>query len=123
MTSAAFPANCNNLIDGIDLFFKIYYNILEELKLGGIGNGLVKILSSVYRMIISMSNKIFHTKTIIDAFKAHNLLPSIITYVKNHSIKLNDFCSNFENILNAISDFYVNKKFKNNFTIINEVKH
>ena len=98
-------------------------SILEELKLNGIGNNLVKNLSGIYHSIINMSKNIFKLKDIFSSLNEPNLLKSVDIYIKKYKLSLNDFSSNFDNLYNIISNTYLktgkldefkNKLIKNN---------
>ena len=82
-------------------------SLLEELKLSGIGNNLVKNLSGIYDSIISMSKKIFDTKDIFSSLSEPNLLQSINLYIKKYKLSINDFSSDFEKLSDTIENVYV----------------
>ena len=82
-------------------------SILEELKLSGVGNGLVKTLSSIFELVTDMSKKVFKSTSIFDSLSAPNLLKSILMYIEKHKISLTDFDSNFGSLMDTISKLYL----------------
>lgn len=99
-------------------------SILEELKLSGVGNGLVKNLSSIYTSIISLSIKIFKSTDIYDSLSKPNLLKSIDIYINKFKLSINDFPTNFSRLSEIIADIYINTgkldDFKTKLSITNQ---
>ena len=82
-------------------------SILEELKMGGVGNGLVKTLSEIFKSIFNLSKTIFKSKSIFYAFGEKNLLETIILYIKKHKLSISDFVNNLDNLFNIIQKMYI----------------
>lgn len=82
-------------------------SILEELKMSGIGNGLVKTLSEIFKSILNMSKILFKSKSIYDALNERNLLKTIILYIKKHKLSITDFNNNFDGLFNTIHNLYI----------------
>ena len=90
-------------------------SILEELKLSGIGNNLVKSLSDIYNSIIDMSKSIFGVKDIFSSLSEQNLLQSINLYIKKYKISINDFSSEFQKLSDTIENVYIKTGKLDNF--------
>lgn len=78
-------------------------SILEELKLIGIGNGIVKSCSEILKVIFDLVKK-------VKGFKIEDIINSDINnYLKNfiekQSINLENFNSNFDRIAQAMKKF------------------
>ena len=84
-------------------------SMLEELKLGGIGNGLVKNLADIYKAIVEMSVNLFGSKKIFEIFSKANFLDTIDAYIIKHSLSINNIASYFAKIFNTIYALYANK--------------
>ena len=82
-------------------------NLREKLKLSGIGNGLVKTLSSIFELVTDMSKKVFKSASIFDSLNSPNLLKSILMYIETHKISINDFNNNFGLLMDTISKLYL----------------
>lgn len=80
-------------------------SILEELKLNGIGNQLVKNLSEFYNLIIRMSGKLFDKKDIYDSLSPKNLLMAVNDYIKRNKVTFDTFVSKFERLSGLISKY------------------
>ncbi len=80
-------------------------SVLEELKLNGIGNELVRNLSKFYSMIIDMSSNLFHDKDIHNSLKPKNLLLAVDDYIKRNKITFETFISKFEKLSILISKY------------------
>jgi predicted glutamine amidotransferase len=101
------------LIDNSEDFSKAEYekelrSILEELKLNGIGNELVRNLSNFYSMIINMSSNIFQKRDIHDSLKPKNLLNAVDDYIKRNKITFDTFVPRFEKLFNLIAKYVKN---------------
>lgn len=82
-------------------------SILEELKMSGIGNGLVKSLSEIFKSIFNMSKIVFRSNNIYNSFNEPNLLKSIILYINRYKLNINNFNSNFDGLIDTIHRHYV----------------
>jgi len=82
-------------------------SILEELKMSGIGNGLVKSLSEIFKSIFNMSKILFKSKDIYNSFNEPNLLKSIVLYIKRYKLSINDFLTNFDGLIDTIHNVYI----------------
>ena len=80
--------------------------LLEELKLCGVGNGVVKNLSKIYQSIFHMSHILFKSKDIFASFNEHNLTKSLVIYIRNNKLSLNNFIDSFSNLENTIAKMY-----------------
>lgn len=97
-------------------------SILEELKLNGIGNELVRSLSKFYYNIIDISHNLFNTKDIHDSLKP-NLLYAISSYIKRNKITLD--MNKFDKLSNLLAkyiktgklDDFKNKLLKKNMDV------
>jgi len=85
-------------------------SILEELKLNGIGNTLVKNLSKFYNLIIDMSSAVFKQKGIYDSLSQNNLLQTIDGYITKNKLSFDTFLINFEKLSKLIATYVKNGK-------------
>ena len=93
--------NCNKLN-----FESEIKNVLEELKLRGIGNGLVKMLSDVIKSIFNLYKIVYNkkTNTIIDIFNNNIVFfDSIAILIKKYHFNMNNIIDNFNSISLGIS--------------------
>ena len=86
-------------------------SILEELKLNGIGNGLVKNFSNFLGSILSISLKIYQKKDIIDVLKQKNLLQSVNLYVDKYKLSLDNYVKNLEKLSKLLTVYLKSGKF------------
>lgn len=102
-------------------FKKEIKSILEELKLKGIGNGIVKKLSGVFNHIIKISNKISKHDNIKQSLLHKNIIDSVASYISKHGITLNNFASKFNTLELSIQNKIVSpiNEHLNNKTLIN----
>lgn len=89
--------------DDIEKEIKI---LLEELKLCGVGNGVVKNLSKIYQSIFNMSHLLFKSKDIFTSFNEYNLTKSLVLYIERHKLSLSNFIDNFTQLKNTIANTY-----------------
>ena len=82
-------------------------SILEELKLNGVGNGLVRNLADIYKAITDMSSNLFKTKKIFEIFSKPNFLHTIDSYIQKYSLSINNISSYFDKIFNVIHTLYI----------------
>jgi hypothetical protein len=92
-------------------------SILEELKLNGIGNNLVKNFSEVIKCILVISQSIFKTKDTFDSLNNKNLINAITIYTEKYKIVLEEFCNKINDLLETIKEFFMKNSTLNNFRL------
>lgn len=89
--------------------------LLEELRLSGVGHGLVETLSEIFQKIFDMSRVLFKAKNINDSFNEKYLLKSIYLFIEKYKLSINNFLTNFEELFDTIYNLYIKTGKLDNF--------